>query len=347
MSKWQKATSSDMQKYLDQLSAERELWVPYCDNDKCKFVLYEKGQEVIFPDSIIHTSLKQLFFPKRRPIATFDEQNKWSVKQVGVPQKPRIVMGLHPCDAAGIAHMDKVFLKSGHKDIIYEAERGRTLLVGMLCSTMEEYCHCTDRGIRPDSTSGLDVVFVKAKDGYLFQGLTEKGKQLLKSQYLKDTKEKPEKREWPAGRYEIASPDEFMEMYDDKIWHELSDICLTCGICTFSCPTCVCFSVADEKFKGKGERVTVWDSCQLQSYSRMAGGHNTRKTPASRVRNRTLDKFAYSHLRYGQISCTGCGRCVMVCPLKRSFPQLGAIVSERIRAKKAPKAKTGVGSKEG
>jgi formate hydrogenlyase subunit 6/NADH:ubiquinone oxidoreductase subunit I len=346
MSKWLKMKSSDMQNYLDQLSADWELWVPKCENDKCEFGCYSTGQDVSFPDSIIHSSLKQLFFPKRRPIASYDEETKWSVKPVDFPQTPRVVMGLHPCDAAGIEYMDKVFLSAEHKDVIYEAERRRTVLVGMLCSTMEEHCHCTDRGIMPDSTKGLDVVFFKVEDGYLFQGMTEKGKQLLKSDYLRDTKEVPKKREWPAGRYEIASPEEFMEMYDDKIWHELSDICLTCGICTFACPTCVCFAVADEKYQGKGERVTVWDSCQLQSYSRMAGGHNTRKTPASRVRNRTLDKFAYSHLRYGQISCTGCGRCVMVCPLKRSFPQLGAVVSERIREKKRLQAKTHVSTKE-
>jgi formate hydrogenlyase subunit 6/NADH:ubiquinone oxidoreductase subunit I len=346
MSKWQKMKSADLQKYLAQLETEWELWVPQRNQDKWGFVLYDRSHEVAFPDSIIHTSLKQLFFPKRRPIGTYDERSQWSFKPVDAREKPRIVMGLHPCDVAGIEYMDRVFLKSEYKDTIYEAERNRTVLVGMLCNTMEENCHCTDRGIMPDSSSGLDVVFVKVKDGYLFQGMTEKGKKLLKSQYLKETNEVPEKREWPAGCYEIATPEEFMEMYDDKIWHELSDICLTCGICTFSCPTCVCFSVADEKFKGKGERVTVWDSCQLQSYSRMAGGHNTRKTPASRVRNRTLDKFAYSHLRYGQISCTGCGRCVTVCPLKRSFPQLGALVSERIREGKKKKAKTRVGSEE-
>jgi sulfhydrogenase subunit beta (sulfur reductase) len=346
MSKWQKMKTSDLEKFLSVLAKKWELWLPYQAREKWEFSMYDPDKEVVFPDSIIHVSLKQLLFPKRRPIATFDDSSKWSLEPVEPPGKPRLIIGLHPCDAAGIEYMDKVFLKSEHKDVLYEAERKRTVLVGLLCSEMSENCHCTDRGITPDSFKGMDVVFTKVKNGYLFKDITEKGGSVLESQYLKSTDELPEKKEWPVGRYAIASPEEFMEMYDDNIWHELSDICLTCGICTYSCPTCVCFLVADEKYQGKGERVTVWDSCQLQSYSRMAGGHNTRKAPASRVRNRTLDKFAYSHLRYGQISCTGCGRCVLVCPLKRSFPQLGARVSERILNKKK-KAKVRTGSKEG
>jgi formate hydrogenlyase subunit 6/NADH:ubiquinone oxidoreductase subunit I len=346
MSEWQKLKAADLKAFLNQLVKKWELWVPYLTDGKWEFGPYDAQKDLEFPDSIIHISAKQLLFPKRRPIAIYDENSKWSVKQVVPVDNPRVIIGLHPCDVAGIEYMDRVFLKSEHKDGLYEAERNRTILAGMLCDKMGENCHCTDRGLAPDSSRGMDIVYVKTKDGYLFQSVTKKGEPLLQSNYIKPTAEKPERKEWPRGKYAIASPEEFMEMYDDGIWHELSDICLTCGICTYACPTCICFLVADEKFKGKGERVTVWDSCQLQSYSRMAGGHDTRKTPASRVRNRTLDKFAYSHLRYGHISCTGCGRCVMVCPLKRSFPQLGARVSERIKSKKKQKGSVRVGREE-
>lgn len=344
MNKWYKIKHTDLKSFVSGLAEKWEVWVPYRVDGRWEFGIFDDGKDLEFPDSIIHVSLKNLFFAKRRPIARYEEGSKWSLKPVVPEKKPRIIMGLHPCDVAGIEYMDKVFLRSAHKDALYESERERTMLIGMICGKMEENCHCTDRGLAPDSTSGMDVAFARTGDYYLIRDITDKGKEIVESEYLETADERPERKEWPAGKYAIASPEEFMEMYDDKIWHELSDICLTCGICTYACPTCVCFLVTDEKYKGKGERVTVWDSCQLQSYSRMAGGHNTRKTPASRVRNRTLDKFAYSHLRYGQISCTGCGRCVMVCPLKRSFPQLGARLSERIKDKK--KGKAGALSKE-
>ncbi|UCD19730.1 MAG: 4Fe-4S dicluster domain-containing protein [candidate division WOR-3 bacterium] len=346
MNKWHRIKKTDLQKYVSRLAEKWEVWVPRRVDEKWEFGIYDGAQGLDLPESIIDVSLKNLFFPKRRAIATYDENSKWSMQPVDPEQRPRIVMGLHPCDAAGIEYMDRVFLQSEHKDVMYKKERERTVLVGMLCSEMGDGCHCTDRGLTPHSTSSMDVAFVSEGGWYYFKSLTDKGKRIMESKYLKETDESPTAKEWPAGKYASASPEEFMEMYDDSIWHELSDICLTCGICTYACPTCVCFLVTDEKFKGKGERVTVWDSCQLQSYSRMAGGQNTRKTPASRVRNRTLDKFAYSHLRYGRISCTGCGRCVMVCPLKRSFPQLGARLSERIREKKKKRTKVRAESKE-
>lgn len=339
-SAWKKLTHTDMKKFLSELADSAELWVPQKVNDRWRFEPYDPQKEITFPESIIHVSAKQLFFSKRRVIARFDTASDWSMTTVAAPDTARIIMGLHPCDVASIEYIDRVFLNSEHKDTLYEAERNRTVLIGMLCEEMESYCHCTDRGLSPDRTEGMDVVFAKSKDGYLFRALTTKGQEIVDSALLQDTADVPEKKQWPAGRYAIASAEEFMEMYDDDIWKELSDICLTCGICTFSCPTCVCFLIADEKHKGKGERVTVWDSCQLTAYSRMAGGHNARKKAANRVRNRTLDKFAYSKLRHGTISCTGCGRCAIVCPIGRSFPQAAARVSAKIEEKKAKKMTT-------
>ncbi len=35
------------------------------------------------------------------------------------------------------------------------------------------------------------------------------------------------------------------ERFDDPKWKELSDACLGCGTCTFSCPTCQCYDIKD------------------------------------------------------------------------------------------------------
>ena len=175
----------------------------------------------------------------------------------------------------------------------------------------------------------------RVKDGFNFQQITEKGSRILASELLQDTDEKYTAPDWPKGRFEVASPEEVLATYHDEFWDDASDICLTCGGCTFTCPTCLCFLVADEKFTGKGERVTVWDTCQFSAYSRMAGGHNPRDNNTARVRNRTLDKFGYSKQKFGRTSCTGCGRCVIICPLKRSFPHIAKNLTEAIRKKQA------------
>jgi ferredoxin len=248
-------------------------------------------------------------------------------------------MGMHPCDVVGVRYMDRAFLGGSHPDRLYEAERKRTTVVGMRCSEMKPTCHCTDRNLSPDETDGMDAVFAETADGFLLRALTEKGAALMNSPLLGATERQPEKREWPRGRHLVPSPDELMALYEDDLWLEASDICLTCGACTFNCPTCTCYLVADEKFGDEGERVTAWDSCQFLSYSREASGHNPRRTNADRLRNRTMDKFAYSHHKHGMSSCVGCGRCVIICPIRRSFPQLGSRLKQRVEASKQPGAK--------
>lgn len=337
---WKKLQAKDRESLLSDLRRSGELWVPqkrdegHSKRGRWAFKVYDSRGEVHFPESIIDVSVKELFFPKRRPVATFDGQGKWSLKAVEPSSDPRIIMGLHPCDVQGILYMDKVFADSEYKDTLYEAERERTVLVGMTCEEMGENCHCTDRGGSPDNAEGMDAVFTVVGNGYLFKALTEKGEKIVSSPLLRETSESPEKRAWEKGRFPVASPKQLFEMYDDDFWNETSDICLTCGVCTYVCPTCLCFLIADEKYRGHGERLTVWDSCQFASYSRMAGGHNPRKTNTDRVRNRTLDKFAYSAFKYGRISCTGCGRCASVCPLKRSYPSIAYALSERVARKK-------------
>jgi len=160
---------------------------------------------------------------------------------------------------------------------------------------------------------------------------------------LKDASDEPEKKAWPKGKYPVdaaslaaatsplaSHPSALNE--SDPFWQEVADLCLTCGACTFACPTCTCFLVADEQHDGQGERATAWDSCQFSGYSRMTGGHNPRKTRSARVRNRMLDKFVFTVEKYGSTSCVGCGRCAIICPVGRHFPREMAALSTKSKA---------------
>ena len=89
MSKWQKMKTADLEKFLSGLTEKWELWVPYQSNGKWEFGRYDPGKKVVLPGSIIHVSLKELLFPKRRPIATFDDSSKWSLEPVEPPEKPK------------------------------------------------------------------------------------------------------------------------------------------------------------------------------------------------------------------------------------------------------------------
>jgi ferredoxin len=105
------------------------------------------------------------------------------------------------------------------------------------------------------------------------------------------------------------------QSYDNALWEKLADICLACGQCTLVCPTCFCFNVYDEVELDlqDGERWRRWDSCQLDEFARVAGDENFREHQAARLRHRFMRKGRYLLERYGELGCTGCGRCARSC----------------------------------
>jgi formate hydrogenlyase subunit 6/NADH:ubiquinone oxidoreductase subunit I len=336
MADWKKLAKADLPAFLAELASQAELVVPREKSGKVRFLPFDSSKPVNFPSSLVDVSLKAVFFPKRRPIARFDSADKAKLEPVAPDAKPRIVMGAHPCDVAAVNYVDRVFIQSAYKDPLYETERRRTTIIGMFCSEMKPECHCTDRELSPDDERGMDAVFADTKDGYLFRAVTDKGTAVLNSALLKDTAEAPEKKDWPKNKYPV-SPESLVHspssLDSDPFWQDVSDLCLNCGACTFACPTCTCFLVADEQHDGKGERVTAWDSCQFTGYSRMTGGHNPRNTRAARVRNRMLDKFVYTVEKYGDTSCVGCGRCAIICPVGRHFPKEISALSAKAKVR--------------
>ena len=54
---------------------------------------------------------------------------------------------------------------------------------------------------------------------------------------------------------------------------------MNCGACTYVCPTCYCFDIADNLAKTSGERVKTWDSCMFANFTKMGGGVNPRIDP--------------------------------------------------------------------
>ncbi len=100
-----------------------------------------------------------------------------------------------------------------------------------------------------------------------------------------------------------------------EIWEDLGQKCLGCGICTYVCPLCHCFSIEDRVgLDDKCSRCRKWDACTLPGFSKIAGGHSFRPTLKERYYNWFYHKFVRAYKEYGKSQCVGCGACKRNCP---------------------------------
>lgn len=265
---------------------------------------------------------KKFLFPQEETIVKYDYLN--AEANGFVESKERIIFGVHPCDLKGISLLDKVFSEK-NVDSNYMEKRKRAILVGIDC-TPDDRCFCTSVGTVIPKNEFFDLFLTDIGDGYLINASTDRGKELLKVDFIRD-----------ATDGEIQRRDEFVEkkkatctnkmdlplselplmfagVYNSKVWEENGEKCVACGRCNLVCPTCYCFNVYDSMNLKltEGERIRQWDSCHLESFTKVATGEVFRKSKANRDRHRFYRKFYYLS-RFSPSFCTGCGRCGKEC----------------------------------
>jgi len=273
--------------------------------------------------SRVNTKLpaRGLLFPQCETMLRFSTAEPGKA-ETPAPVGEQVILGIRPCDASAIAVLDKFFAGQGETDTYYQRRRNATTLVGLACNAPADTCFCAAVVGSPSGTRGLDLLLTDLGEQYLAEPLTDKGEALIKGAPAATDKDIAAKIELATRsasaitqRIDTAALKERLDKScDNPVWEELSLACVNCGACAFVCPTCHCFDITDETRKGKGARIRVWDTCQSCQYSQHASGHNPRETPASRFRNRALDKFKYTVDMIGELSCVGCGRCIIECP---------------------------------
>jgi ferredoxin len=268
---------------------------------------------------------KKYLQPQEERMMTFTRTGKPVVETV-IEAPPTVIMGVHTCDLAGLRVLDEAF-SQGFPDAHYLKRRENTLLVGIEClEPCDEHSFCKSMGTLTVS-NGYDLHLTDMGDTYAVDVGTEKGTKLLK--YAEASKatdadmqqlNKVLGAKWPRFPYKLdfdvgeLAP-LMVQSYDSPVWDDLAEICLACGSCTLVCPTCFCFNVYDEVELNlnDGERKRRWDSCQLDEFARVAGGENFREHQAARLRHRFMRKGRYLIEKYGELGCTGCGRCARSC----------------------------------
>ncbi len=253
------------------------------------------------------------------------------------------VFACRTCDARGIAILDRPYLKGPYRDPYYAAKRDALLVISLTCNSGCETCFCHYVGAGPSSPEGSDILMTELPDGFVLQGITEKGKDLLAQTSLADGEarvaEMTEQRKaaWQtlskAPDWKKATESVAAQFSDSEFWSVATERCISCGACTYFCPTCYCFTISDEGDPTQpagGRRLRSWDTCMSSLFTREASGHNPRSGKAERMRNRVSHKFATYPENWGSFSCSGCGRCIAQCPVGLDIREIvSAAVNKR------------------
>ena len=324
-------------------------------NAKIKELL--KENEIIIPKQLLN---KGIFYQKildtdnlvlaegfaTEPIKKFFlEPSSWIIKEgkdLEQAQTKRIIIGARPCEGRGLELLDKIF-DAEYKDNFYINNRQRTLIIGLACDGPDRCCFCASMGGSPVEARGMDALlytplenFMEHKgnsltgytfaDKYIVEVITDKAKDIfaplgkeLDAETKKNWQKDKEKR-INALQKKISPPESMDDIFQSDYWKEVSQSCLSCGVCTYLCPTCHCFDLVDEARK----RLRCYDGCAFADFTLETSGANPRPTKKERYRQRVYHKFDYFKKNFGENLCVGCGRCIRHCPVKIDIAEIVA-----------------------
>lgn len=302
---------------------------------------------------------KRYVFPQIQQIMTMRRTLDGELR-VGetVDEPKRAIFGIRSCDLAGIGHLDRFFRGRGFRDVYYTRARQGLFLVNVVCTDVDVdidedcFCVCADTG--PAAREHFDLQLMDLGDEFLAIAGTPAGEALfVHPVFKKATRKHVARRQailtevrkrfkkttswyWTTSR--LISGGNVTE----KVWEEIGRRCLECGGCSYVCPTCTCFTVADRSMTPEIiERVRLWDACALTGFTRMAGGHNPRKAVHDRRNRRFFRKLSHYFIqRELSVACVGCGRCVEVCHGDIGMPSVVEIIRRALAATPEAVART-------
>ncbi len=331
--------------WLQELSKEFSVYAPQMNGSVQEFAQYTADSEISL-DLLSTEPPKKVLFPQTEYMFRYKYEK--SNQDLGgeelqltedLPQDKPLIFACRPCDAAGFQIFDSVFAQKEISDPYYKNRRDKACIVSLACTIPDNTCFCNWVGGGPTDPQGSDVMLFPVQEGYLLEPITDKGEQLLNYKGFETAGEKAtEAEELKQSSLEKMPqfidlgdvPQKLLDLFENmEFWEQVSNKCISCGVCTYLCPTCYCFNISDESAGKAGKRIRSWDSCMYFLFTLEASGHNPRSSKAHRLRNRIGHKFSYHpHNHAGIFACSGCGRCIKYCPANVDIREVIQLVKE-------------------
>lgn len=292
------------------------------------YIIYDLTKELLPP--------KSYFFPPEE--ITFNYSIKEGALKTPPAPKKFVLYGLSLRDLEAMTSLDKI-MSEPERDFYYFQKRSRSIIIGL---TEEKF----------DVPPGGDIILSKlAKDSYRVVGVTEKGDKLLRK-LLGETRNGPAGVATKVKTRRNKTMKELKKLLLDpellkdavkwslkghaSLWKRLAKECLGCGICTYLCPLCHCFSIEDRvALSGDtATRLRRWDACTLPGFAKIAGGHDFHPTQKERYYNWFYHKFVRAYMDFGSAQCVGCGRCQTECPARIDIEEILLEIVEKYKEKR-------------
>lgn len=258
---------------------------------------------------------KKYFFPDKEVLFTY-KKNKLTENLPAATKQA--LFGLTPPDLKGVLLFHQVF----EKDIYFNSRLKNTLIIGQspLPCDSKNFCFWQD-DFEEDTLEHLkfDIFLGKQKTGFKVYTGSEEGQKILDDFGFKNYSPVdyvgPEKEQGPDKH--MLEIKKALKKFEPRFWEKLGRICLGCGRCSLVCPMCFCFDILDEPdlASGQGRRLRCWTTCFYDEFSQVAGSHRFLDSVAKRLYFWYEHKFIRLPEEFGISGCSGCGRCLTVCPV--------------------------------
>lgn len=284
----------------------------FSDTDSIRYKEINSIDEVVV-EKKSNFSPKEVILPITQTLFYFTEDKIIEPKK----EEKGIIIFLRSCDIHAVKRVDEINLRNGAEDPYYKSLREKVKFVLMECENSFETCFCVSMGTNITEDYSL---FVRVQeDRVLVQCKDNEFKKLFEQNDIEEV----EPKFITSNDVDVKIPDNINEeIFKSEMWKEYNTRCIACGKCNTVCGTCTCFTMQDIFYKDNnknGERRRVWDSCQIDGFTDMAGGHGFRQVKGERMRFKVMHKVYDFKKRFGYHMCVGCGRCDDVCPEYISF----------------------------